>query len=215
LVRYYVFFFLHRYFELFIVDLFFPFIYSGPSYITSNQSATHSRKQQENEIEKLHKEICEKVKCHLVQPPYRIPITNPSLKQYSDHLRNYLNHCYFTPLSYKDQIQAQEQAHTIASIRKLIKTHKLILRQVDKGNTFYIGSASTFEEKVQKYFTETNAFMELSYNPFNETLEKVIAILNRLCLEKLISKAQYKQMMPDGSKVELAHLYFNPKTHKV
>jgi len=57
--------------------------------------------------------------------------------------------------------------------------------------------------------------MELSYNPFNETLEKVIALLNRLCLEKRISKTQHQQMMPDRSKVELAHLYFNPKTHKV
>jgi hypothetical protein len=57
--------------------------------------------------------------------------------------------------------------------------------------------------------------MELSYNPFNETLEEVIAFLNRLCLEKLISKAQHKQMMPDRSKVELAHLYLNPKIHKV
>jgi len=57
-----------------------------------------------------------------------------------------------------------------------------------KGNIFYIGSAPAFEEKVQKYFTETNAFTELLSNPFNETLEEVIALVSRLCLEKVISK---------------------------
>jgi hypothetical protein len=142
-------------------------------------------------------------------------MTNLTLKQYAIDLRHYLHQCYFTPLSYKDQIQAQEQAHTIASIQKIIKKRKLILHQVDKGSTFYLGSASEFEKKVQKYFNETNAFLKLSSNPFNETLEKVIALLNRFCLEKLILSKQLEKMMPKRSEVELAHLYFNPKIHMV
>ena len=57
--------------------------------------------------------------------------------------------------------------------------------------------------------------MELSYNPFNEILDKVIQLLNKLVSKKLILQWQYKKMVPDRAKCELAHLYFNPKTHKV
>ncbi|CAM4973834.1 unnamed protein product [Rotaria socialis] len=63
----------------------------------------------------------------------------------------------------------------------------------DKGNNFYI---------------------ELSYNPFNEILDKVIQLFNTLCGKDFIRKWQYEQMMPDRTNCELAHLYFNPKTHK-
>jgi len=101
------------------------------------------------------------------------------------------------------------------SIRQKIKKQKLILRLTDKSNNFYIGSANEFDKKAQKFFQETNAFIELSYNPFHEILNKVIQLLNRLNSEKLILVRQHEQMMPDRKNAELAHLYFNPKTHKV
>ncbi|CAF4706220.1 unnamed protein product, partial [Rotaria socialis] len=62
--------------------------------------------------------------------------------------------------------------------------------------------------------SDTNAFIELSYNPFNEILDKVIQVLNTLRGKDLIRKWQYEQIMPDRTTCELAHLYFNPKTHK-
>ncbi|CAF1393904.1 unnamed protein product, partial [Rotaria magnacalcarata] len=55
---------------------------------------------------------------------------------------------------------------------------------------------------------------KLSYNPFNEILDKVIQLLNTLRGKDLIRKWQYEQMMPDRTTCELAHLYFNTKTHK-
>ncbi|CAF2025721.1 unnamed protein product, partial [Rotaria magnacalcarata] len=84
----------------------------------------------------------------------------------------------------------------------------------DKGNNFYIGSAVEFEQKATKFFSDTNAFIELSSNPFNEILDKVIQLLNTLRGKDLIRKWQYEQMIPDRTTCELAHLYFNPKTHK-
>jgi hypothetical protein len=95
------------------------------------------------------------------------------------------------------------------------KKHNLIIRITDKDNNLYIGSAIDFEQKVKKFFIDTNAFLELSYNPFNEILYKVIQLLNNLYSKKLILKWQYEEMMPDRTKSKLAHLYFNPKTHKV
>ncbi|CAM4949356.1 unnamed protein product [Rotaria socialis] len=90
----------------------------------------------------------------------------------------------------------------------------LVIRVTDKGINFYIGSAIEFEKKAQKFFSDTNAFIELSSNPFNEILDKVMQLLNTLRGKDLIRKWQYEQMMPDRTKCELAHLYFNPKTHK-
>ncbi|CAF4400470.1 unnamed protein product, partial [Rotaria magnacalcarata] len=120
----------------------------------------------------------------------------------------------FTPLSYKDQLISREQAQILGSIRRIIQNMNLIIRVTDKGNNFYIGSAVEFEKKAQKIFSDTNAFIELSHNPFNEIFDKVIQLLNTLRGKDLIRKWQYEQMMPDRTTCELAHLYFNPKTHK-
>jgi len=144
-----------------------------------------------------------------------IPLEAPVFTQYSTNLLDYLHHCYFAPLSYKDQIQSQEQAQIAASIRMKIKQLNLIIRLTDKSNNFYIGSTIEFEKKVQKFFQDTNAFIELSGNPFNEILNKVIQLLNNLRSNQRILEWQLKEMMPDLKKCELAHLYFNPKTHKV
>jgi hypothetical protein len=145
-----------------------------------------------------------------------IPLEASVFTRYSTDLLNYLHQSYFTTLSYKDQIQAQQQAQIATSIRLLIQKKNLIIRLTDKGHNFYIGSAIEFEKKIQKFFADTNAFMELSENPFNEILnKKVIQSLEKLCKQDLIRQWQCVEMMPDRKTCELAHLYFNPKTHKV
>ncbi|CAF4877042.1 unnamed protein product [Rotaria socialis] len=147
--------------------------------------------------------------------PHLIPRSDAILKQYSDHLLDYLNQSYFTPLSYKDQLISREQAQILGSIRRIIQNMNLIIRVTDKANNFYIGSAGEFEQKARKFFSDTNAFTELSSNPFNEILNKVIQLLNTLRGKDLIRKWQYEQMMPDRTTGQLGQLYFNPKTHKV
>ncbi|CAF5191575.1 unnamed protein product, partial [Rotaria magnacalcarata] len=184
------------------------------SYIRLNQSAIRPKHQQETEIEKQHKYIYSKVEKHLTGYSHHIPRNNPIFKQYSDHLLDYLNDTYFTPLSYKDQLICREQAQIVGSIRQIIKNMNLIIRLTDKGNNFYIGLANQFEKKAQKFFSDTNAFAELSFNPFNEIFDKVVQLLSALRQKDLIRKWQYEEMMPDRTKCELAHLYFNPKTHK-
>ena len=89
------------------------------------------------------------------------------------------------------------------------------MRVVDKGNIFYVGCVSNFDQKVEKFFHDTNAFVELAQNPFNEILDKVVQLLRRLSSRKLILQWQERKMMPNRMKCQLSHLYFNPKTHKV
>ncbi|CAF3589065.1 unnamed protein product [Rotaria socialis] len=167
------------------------------------------------EIKNQHKDIYSKVENRLTGYPHLIPRSDAILKQYSDHLLDYLNQSYFTPLSYKDQLISREQAQILGSIRRIIQNMNLIIRVTDKANNFYIGSAGEFEQKARKFFSDTNAFTELSSNPFNEILNKVIQLLNTLRGKDLIRKWQYEQMMPDRTTGQLGQLYFNPKTHKV
>ncbi|CAF1398943.1 unnamed protein product, partial [Adineta steineri] len=145
---------------------------------------------------------------------HHVPRTHVVFGEYGHQLLNYLNSCYFTPLPYKDHIEAREQSQTTASIRNKIKQFKLIIRVTDKSNNFYIGSTIGFEKKVQQYFTDTNAFRVINENPLPEILNKVIQLLINLRSKKLILQWQYNEMIPDRKTTELAHLYFNPKTHK-
>ena len=179
-----------------------------------NQSVLRPRKQQEIEIKNEHKDISTKVQNTLVEH-HHVPRTHPIFQEYSNQLLSYMQQCYFAPIPYKDQIQAKEQALIVASIRNKIKQEGLVIRLTDKSNNFYIGSAIEFEKKVQSYFTETNAYVELHENPFNVILNNVMQLLNNLRSKKLILKWQHEAMMPDIKTTELAHLYFNPKTHKV
>lgn len=179
-----------------------------------NQSALRPRKQQEIEIKNLHKDIYKKVENKLVEF-HHIQRTQPIFQEYCNELLHYLQQSYFTPLPYKDHLLAKEQAQIVASIRKTCQAHNLIIRRTDKSNIYYIGSVSTFEKKVQEHFTDTNAYIALSNNPFNEIQDKVIQLLDHLHSKKFILKWQYNEMMPDKKITELSHLYFNPKTHKV
>ena len=77
--------------------------------------------------------------------------TSPIFKEYSDHLLDYLHRSYFTPLSYKDQLLALEQAQMMQSIRQIIKNMNLVVRITDKGHIFYIGSVSEFEKKLNSF----------------------------------------------------------------
>ena len=173
-----------------------------------------SKKEQKIEIKHEHKDICSKVHQKLVQY-HHVPRTHPILREYSNQLLQYFNDRYFIPLPYKDHIHAREQARTASSIRHDTKQHKLIIRVTDKSNSFYVGSAAEFDRKVQTYFSSTNAFMELEANPLNEVMNKVIQLLDQLRSKKYILPRQYNEMLPDRKTAELAHLYFNPKTHKV
>ncbi|CAF1430909.1 unnamed protein product [Adineta steineri] len=140
---------------------------SGPSYIRTNQSAIRPRKQQKIEIKNEHKDILSKVQNNLTEY-HHVPRTHAIFEEYANQLFNYLNSCYFTPVPYKDHIEAREQSQTTASIRNKIKQFKLIIRVTDKSNNFYIGSAIEIEKKVQQYFMDTNAFTVIKENRLPE-----------------------------------------------
>lgn len=133
----------------------------GPSYIRPNQSAMRSKREQNIEIKHEHKDIYSKVHKKLVQY-HHVPSTHPILCEYSSQLLQYFNDRYFTPLPYKDHIQAREQAHTASSIRHESKQQKLIIRITDKSNNFYVGSRQWLHS-IGKFKIISRALM-LSWN---------------------------------------------------
>jgi hypothetical protein len=187
---------------------------SAQADIRLNQSALRPRSQEEIEIKKQHRDIYGKVELNLIRKAL-IPITTPILKEYSNRLYHQLQEYYFTPILYKDHLEANEQAKVVASIQTKLKEFNLIIRVTDKSNNFYIGSSIEYQKKAEKYFHDTNAFQQLTTNPFKEILNHVVHLLNHLRSKKYILQWQYKEMLPDRATTELTHLYFNPKTHKV
>ncbi|CAF1927930.1 unnamed protein product [Rotaria magnacalcarata] len=161
------------------------YIVLGPSCIRINQSPNRPRHQQEIAIQKDHKNIYDKVRSHLSEH-YFIPMIATVLKQFLNQLLHDLNSSYFSPLSYHDQI--------------------LTLNQAKKRKEF--------DKKAQNFFQDTNAFIELKDNPFNKIQDNVIHLLNQIRTKKIIFQWQCNKMMPNRIKCQLAHLYFNPKTHK-
>ena len=120
-----------------------------------------------------------------------------------------------TPLPVIDQVRARQERDIVLSIRRKLKTADLVLRESDKGGNLYVGRTSYFAQKAAEYRTKTGAYEQLSSNPIEEMLARVTRLLNDLHMKtKEINAKQYKEMMPSRSKVELAYMYFNPKTHK-
>ncbi|CAF1430004.1 unnamed protein product [Adineta steineri] len=120
-----------------------------------------------------------------------------------------------TSLSLSDRIRVQRESKIVESISDKLKKYKLILRETDKSGVFCILRAIDHEQKVKEYREKTKAYKQLTSNPFEATLNKVIRLLNDLhSKQNKIIAWQYNEMLPNAKTCKLAYMYFNPKTHK-
>jgi hypothetical protein len=137
-------------------------------------------------------------------------------KQFSERLQACLMRHYMAPLPFIEHIRAQRDLQTMKLIRRKLKKNQLLLRETDKGGNLYVAHLNEFEEKAADYRLKTGAYEELSSSPIEEILSKVTRLLNDLHAKpNQISPQQYKKMIPSRLTVELAYMYYNPKTHKV
>jgi len=120
-----------------------------------------------------------------------------------------------TRLSYLDIYRAHKQRKLVKSIKCRLKRSKHILRVTDKSGIFHSGHAKDYERKAEAYRQKTQAYMEVETNPLWTIFDKVTHLLNDLRSKKHIFAWQLDKMMPKREEVELAHLYFIPKPHKV
>jgi hypothetical protein len=134
-------------------------------------------------------------------------------------LKNLLRHLYTTRLPKKLACRAQQEYLLTKQIRHLVRApcNRLVLRRTDKSKVFHLGSKDDYEAKAIAYMQKTCAYEEVKDGkcPLADNLSFVVTLLDRLLISKAISHQQWSAMMPKKDKIELGHLYFLPKPHKV
>ena len=141
--------------------------------------------------------------------------TSPVIKEFSRQIETYLHQQYMAPLSYCNTYRIHREFNLIQSIQSRLRKGKYILRVSDKSGMFHIGHATDYEQKAEAYRQKTGAYCELEHDPLWTIFDKVVSLLNNLRSKDHIRVWQLNKMMPKRDKVQLAYLYFIPKSHKV
>ena len=147
-----------------------------------------------------------------------VSATDQRAKDFFHSVENLLRRLYTAPLPRKLFVRAQYEHRMVKNIQRQLKKSNIIIRQTDKSKVFHMGSAEDYHRKALKYMTGTNAYQEIpsGINPCLDHLRAVLALIDPLLQKNEIHLEQWKNTMrPDPKTIELAHLYFIPKPHKV
>jgi len=149
---------------------------------------------------------------------YQTSISDQRAQDFFTSIENLLRQLYTTPLPRKLQISAEYEERMIRSIQRQLKRFNVIIRPTDKSKVFHLGSVQDYDRKALEYMQKNNAHEEISsgINPYLDHLRAVLALIDPLLKNKAIDLELWKRKMrPDPKTIELAHLYFIPKAHKV
>jgi len=144
--------------------------------------------------------------------------SKPEYKEAFPALKEMLYQLQSEKLPYKLARRARREHALVKSIqRHLYKRLDIICRATDKSNVFYEGNAIDFARKATEYMFKTEAYRELpsDHCPLADNLNSVRNLLHDLLKKKAINQDQHKMMAPKMNTLELAHLHFIPKPHKV
>jgi hypothetical protein len=134
-------------------------------------------------------------------------------------LKDLLTQLYTTKLPHQLFRRSRQEHLLTRNIQHILYStrNQIILRRTDKSKVFHLGSYNDYQEKASNYMTKTCAYEELKNGrcPLADNLSSVIKLLNKLLKNKAINNKQWSAMNPNADEVELGHLYFLPKPHKV
>lgn len=145
----------------------------------------------------------------------QMPRTLSIHQQYSERLQSYLLERFIKPLPLLDQIRARRELKLMKSIRRKLFINHLILRQTDKSGVLHIGHRKDYNRKAKQYRQDTQAYEQLTTNPYDDVFMKVVKFINQLRIDNKIKEKHKSEMMPKRNKTELGYMYFLPKSHKV
>ncbi|CAF1495644.1 unnamed protein product, partial [Adineta steineri] len=123
-----------------------------------------------------------------------------------------------TPLPPKLLARAQYEQQMIKTIKRIRDKHNIIIRRSDKSKVFHLASANSYHDKSLAYMKKTEAYQEIQsgINPIKDHYDQIVALLTPLLNKKAINFNIWKQYMyPKIQTIELPHLYFIPKPHKI
>ncbi|CAF1539475.1 unnamed protein product, partial [Rotaria sp. Silwood1] len=92
----------------------------------------------------------------------------------------------------------------------------IIIRKSDKSKVFHLGLTEDYHKKFEEYIEKTKAYQCLGINePLPDLIKRTNKYLLDLRLTKWITQKQYELLFINRNEVELAHLYYLPKAHKL
>ncbi|CAF2168445.1 unnamed protein product, partial [Rotaria magnacalcarata] len=147
-----------------------------------------------------------------------ISYSDQRAKDFFTAIENVLRRLYTTPLRSKLLARIQYESRLIRSTRHHIKKSNIIIRPTDKSKVLHLGSVHDYHRKALQYMSETNAYNEITggINPCQNHLQIVLTLIDPMLKNKDINLQLWKQYMrPNAATIELAHLYFIPKPHKI
>ena len=147
-----------------------------------------------------------------------ILVNDERAKQTFQALEHIFHQCQSKKISKTLTIRAQREYRIVQQIQRLVRQRSdIVIRRTDKSKVFYIGKASEFERKAQKYMLQTEAYQEIAYGrcPLADNLRAVQAFLAYLVMKNVLSKKQRNQLCPKLNHLELGHYHGIPKPHKV
>ena len=117
------------------------------------------------------------------------------------------------------QINAKKKKNYRRIVKRLknkLRSHNVILQKTDKSKVFHLGKLDDYQKKSQEYMEKTQAYKCLSdHNPLPDLIQRTNKYLLDLRLAKWITQKQYEMLSINPTEVELAHLYYLPKAHKL
>ena len=139
-------------------------------------------------------------------------------QQFFSSIETLLRQVYTAPISPKLFLRARFEHRMIQRMRRQLANSNAVLRRTDKSKVFHLGNIEEHHRKALQYMHNTHAYREIAdgTNPCFDHLQAVLALIDPLLKKKAIDLGRWRQdMRPNANTIELAHLYFNPKPHKV
>jgi hypothetical protein len=139
-------------------------------------------------------------------------------REFFQSLEQLVRRMYTTPISPRLLARANREHRLVHSIRRYLASSHVILRRTDKSKVFHLGHVDDHRQKACQYMQKTNAYRLLTdeQDPCMDQYDAVLALIHPLLSKRAIDLTIWKRnMRPNANNIKLAHLYFNPKPHKV
>jgi len=137
------------------------------------------------------------------------------VKLFIDELDLLLQKLHDTPLATRIKGKKKNYSHLIKRLKFKFKLTNTILRKTDKSKVFHLGRYEDYQKRSDEYMDKTKAYNCLGkHDPLPDLIQRTNQYLLQLRLAKWITQKQYEQLCVRPNEVELAHLYYLPKTHK-
>lgn len=195
----------------------------GPKYVAKCQSqfASRSSSSKSKSISKIIEREYQKMS-HVIRNSLAdncVSASDERAKLFFASLKDLLTRLYSTKLSCSLFRRIRQEYILIKQMQRQLScsSNRIVLRRTDKSKVFHLGNTVDYEEKAKNYMQRTGAYEEVKNGrcPLVDNLSAVITLLDKLVRNGAISRQQYSRMIPNRDQVELGHLYFLPKPHKV